>query len=359
MLNNPSMGFKYQSAAQLLEQAVQYVGVLPEQLDDQKRIFAIYSLNEILKSWCNDKTIQFNIIHSMVKLQSNVPAYVLPKMIYQVLDCTRVISKRLTDGVASGLGGGNPSLAFDKDLNTACTQTLENGTIGLQFSTPQIVNYVGVLSNTTKEYFLNIEISNNGTDWISVYRMKRPDFFEGIKNESAIYWIKVITPQPSTYIRIREMGGAILDITELYFEQYQSSIYISDISQDSYDALSNKNTGGLPTTYTTLKENEQVIVTVWAVPDEQTLSYNNQSILMDFRCLQSPLDINYLKYPLAINENFLPALRKKLSYEISLAWKPEISALLKQEYLEEFRKSLATDSDGGNFVITLPYVTLD
>jgi hypothetical protein len=359
MLLNPSMGFKYQSTAQLLEQAVQYVGILPQQLDDQKKIFAIYSLNEILKSWCNDKTIQFNIIHSMVKLQSNVPAYVLPKMVYQVLDCTRVVSKRLIDGTPFATGGGNPQNVFDKNLNTSCTQTVPNGSIGIQFSNHQIVNYVGILSNTTNEYLLNIEISNNGTDWISVYQMKRPDVFKGIKNESGIYWIKILTPQPSTYIRIREINDEILDITELYFEQYQSSIYINDISQDSYDSLSNKSTGGLPTTYTTLKENEHVIVTVWAVPNEQTLSYNNQSILMDFRCLQSPLDINYLKYPVAINENFIPALRKRLSYELSLAWKPEISALLKQEYLEEFKKSLSTDADGGNIVITLPNVTFD
>lgn len=356
MLFNPAHSFKEMSAADLIEQSFQYVGILPAQIDDQMRNTALYALNEIQTQWCNDYTIQFNLIHSIIKLQPNVPSYRLPSPVYKTLDCQRVLVNRLTAGVPFSSSGGVAANAFDNSFATSCTQTTPNGSIGIRSGvinpgTPIVINYIGVLSNVTRNYQLAFEASLDGIEWIPIQSMKRVEEFSGIKNDISIKWFPMLAPLSLPYWRIREFGGATLDICEIYFETLQSSFYIKPLSQDSYDALAQKPTTGYPTTYAVLKENDNVVVYMWGIPTESML---NPTMMMDFRTLQYPVDINYIHYPININQKFLKPLRANLTYELSIIFKPELSQALKMDFLESFNKALNTDADVGDINIMLP-----
>jgi hypothetical protein len=277
--------------------------------------------------------------------------------VYKTLDCTRVLTERQNTGITFTSAGGNPDFAFDGNFATACTQTAPNGYIGIDITTataqpsPTQIKYVGVLSNVDRQYRLIVECSDDGLQWFPAYTMQRPQMFSGLKNAEYIVWFPIINPLNKTQWRIRELDGATLDICEIYLEKFMQSIYIAPISQDSFDALSFKTEVGLPTTYSILKKANQMYVFIWATPDSSNIQ---QTTLLDFRTLKYPFDINYLFYPIEIDQKYLKALRCNLTYELARIWNPAQANEFLNDFNVAMKEANKNDADIGPLNFNYP-----
>jgi hypothetical protein len=120
-----------------------------------------------------------------------------------------------TARVLSGYGfssSGNAANAFDENNLTACTQTAPNGYIGYNFNgTPNIL-WTGILSAATLTYTLVIEYSFNSMQWMEYTTIPAQTY-----PSSEIVWLTGDGYPSGSSWRIREVGGATLNISELYF----------------------------------------------------------------------------------------------------------------------------------------------
>lgn len=364
-LPNPRYNFTTISAREIIDQAYLYLEIIPAEIDQLKVKSALFSLNEILSTWINKGILQFNEEIFPVKLQNKVLSYNLSPEVYDIYDVTLASVGRQRNGTYSSSAGGIAQNAFDDDLNTACTQTSPNGSIGIIFSPlnasdsfyPPRVDYVGVLSAVDAEYTLVVEGSSDNINWQPLVTNVRTQVFKGIRNESAIVWYAVKSAIPYQYLRIRETQDATLNITELYFETYINSRYIEGIGRSRYMQISARGNAAAPSLFCLYKNNNFLTINLYGTPSNLPVNqdYANLQGWQNFLiCRGSSLTytINYLKDPVNINPRFIGSLRSMLSANLALQFKPEKAAMLQQIADETFRAALYNDSDGGKLFLS-------
>lgn len=361
------------TAVTLIENAMRMCGVEPTTMDISEKNFALYLVNEILTSWANLPTMQFNEDYVVIALENNEPSYALPNGVYNVLDCNRVILNRIFQGIPIA-SEGLPAFAFDADLNTMVIQTTTNGWIGMQFqeTSPlgtipkeRSIRYVGILSGVSQDYWYVIEVSYDGVNWNTIAENDlRPVHFSGAPTKNDIVWYYVDVPKKAPNWRVRCKNDQVVLMRELYFMEEVNSVSMGPISQSSYQSQSNKTSNGSPNSYTLNKTKSGAFLTVWPIPSnltEQTPSItpgdgvqNNQYNHLVARSLSFPLSANYMRDPLQINRKFIPALRTSLSYYLSLRYAPDKSMNLKQDMMKEIQLVIGEDADQGSVTFDLP-----
>lgn len=357
-LPNPRYNYTQITARDLIDQAFLYVGISPAEIDQLRTKSALFAINEILSSWINKGILQFNEAIIPIKLQNNVASYTLSENIYDVYDVTKASVGRRRTGLPYSTAGGDAASAFDDNFNTSCVQTSPNGSLGFNFLDPETpeyprIDYVGVLSGTNSEYTLIIEGSDDQITWVPLLENTRTEVFKAYKNASGIVWYSIKSPQPFKYLQITETGGATLNITELYFETYINSIYITGIGRSNYMQIAAKMTQATPSLFSMAKNKDNITLTLRGVPNNLPVNqdYTNNSFANNFLiCRGASLNytVNYLHNPLEINSRFIGALRSALSAQLSILYKPEVAELLRAESIQMFNKALANDNDGGS-----------
>ena len=170
----------------------------------------------------------------------------------------------LPTGTAASSAGGTAANAFDGTLLNACTQTSSNGNISLAYSTTTQITSVGVMSNTTQTYALVFEKSiDSGATWSTVYT-------PSVQSYTAGQWVYFDLDQQlstTTNFRIRETGGATLDILQLAFGTGPSDQPIARLNKDDYFNFSNKTSQERPLQYWLDRQRVQPVMTLWPVPD--------------------------------------------------------------------------------------------
>lgn len=110
---------------------------------------------------------------------------------------------------------GTAANAFDGNLATTCTQTSADGNISYDFGvdTTKTIVRVGIVSFVTRTYNLVFEYSDaNATNWTTMVDPASQSYTAGV----AVYF-SLSTPITARAFRVRETGGAILDLAEVYF----------------------------------------------------------------------------------------------------------------------------------------------
>jgi len=167
-------------------------------------------------------------------------------------------------GTAVSSAGGTAENAFDQTLLNACTQTAPDGNISLSYAAATQISNVGVMSNTTQTYTLVFEKStDNGATWTTAYAPPAQSY----PANQWVYFDLDAQLATTTDFRIRETGGATLDILQLVFSNSPSEQPVARLNKDDYFNLNNKTSQGRPLQYWLNRARVQPVMNLWPVPD--------------------------------------------------------------------------------------------
>ena len=214
----------------LIRDAFERIGILGEFTEPLKLDSARRSINFLLLSWM-DKTINLWTLQSAyLGLITGQRQYTLPPTVSNVIQANLRTSTRQLNGTAAStvrqLGGvpasdagGVAANAFDGDPLTSCDQTPNlNGAISYDYGlgNTQIITIVGVTSFITRQYTLFVETSVDNAVWVPLFNIPIRNYLAG---QTVVFNVSdFAVPIARRAYRIRENANAILNITELYFE---------------------------------------------------------------------------------------------------------------------------------------------
>lgn len=325
--------FGSQQSEQIITDAYERIGVLPAEITDQQIRTAQRSLNYILSSWLNRGlnlwTVQFN----MLTLVANQNSYALPATTVDVLEVTLRNSQRNLGGTAFASSGVAQN-AFDANAATACTQNAINGNIGYNWGQASYaISMVGIQSNATLVYKLTFEYSNDNVNWFEVLSPPAQTFTIGVN-----VWFIVPVPTPGTYFRVRETGGATLNIQELYFNTALNDLLITAISRSEYMSYTQKQQVGQPTCFLVDKQISPRIV-LWPTPNAQinALFFSSSNVIQDIGTMQ-----NQAQIPVRFMEPLTGGLAHKLAIK-KAGFDLNKLQILEGSYEKELKLALAED----------------
>lgn len=319
---------------QFIIDAYERCGILPDIITVEQIQSAQRSINLLLSEWINRGLNLWTVKQSMLNLIANQNAYTLPTATSDVLEATIRTSTRNLGGTAFSSAGGNASNAFDNNPNTACTQTAPNGYISYNWGTnvQYAINMVGIQSNATLTYTLVCEYSNDGATWFQVLAIPAQTYTIGINA-----WFVVPVPTLGQYFRVRETGGATLNIQELYFNTSLQDTVVTRLSRAEYIALPIKNQTGRPTSFYVDRQNNPVIY-LWPTPTSQ---YNN----LFYTRVEQIQDIGQMTNMADIPQRFYEALTAGAAVKLAIKYMPTRLEMLRQEYEMAFNLAAREDSE--------------
>ncbi len=249
-------------------EAYERIGLEYSAIDKLKTDSFLKAANFTLASWTNNKggLNLYTVQEGMIGLIPNKNSYYLPPGLIDILDATTRYSIRNLGGTPFSSAGGTASNAFDGNPATACTQTAPNGYISYNWSTgTYAIQLVGIQSNVTTTYTLVFEYSNDGSTWTQAGAPVAQTYTYG-----EISWFSISVPTPGSYFRVRETGGATLNVQELYFNSAVRDTIITRLSRSEYTAIPPKNQTGRPSNFIVYR-NIPPFVRLWPTP---TVQYN-------------------------------------------------------------------------------------
>jgi len=128
--------------------------------------------------------------------------------------------------------------------------------------------------------------------------------------------------------RIRETGGATLNISEIYFNNNVLDMPISNVSRYEYLTYPNKNLEGRPSIYY-LDRGMDSVLNIWPTPSVQynCLQYSYEKVMQDVGLYTKTIEIPSVLYPTAV---------LGLSFKLALKFNPEMADMLRAEYEQSF-----------------------
>lgn len=304
---------------QLILDAYERIGVIPALEDSQKIKSAQRSLNFILQEWATKGNNLWTIRYGMIGLTPNQSAYSIPVNGIDLKTVAIRQSNRNLGGTPASDPGGDASLAFDGNPNTACTQTGADGYISYNWgSSTNVTSMVGVQSNASVSYTLACECSSDGNNWTTLKEIPIQVYPEG-----QIQWFSIPVPTPSIYFRIQETGGATLDIQELYFNTNTQDLTITRMSEAEYTSNVQKNIVGRPTGFYVDRQISPIIY-LWPTPSAMynNLYFSYWNTLQDIGSMLDSAEV-----PARFLEPLCAALAFKLAIKNQLALRMPIEAV--------------------------------
>lgn len=336
MSTSGTLNFSSTQSEQIIVEAYEKVGILPDLITAQKIVSAQRSLNLILSEWINRGLNLWTVRQSMLNLIANQNSYLLPFGTSDVLEATIRTSTRNLGGTAFS-SSGVASNAFDNNPATACIETAPDGYIGYDFgqNSQYAIAMVGVQSNVAITYNLVLEFSNDNITWFSGLLTGAQTYATGNN-----VWYVIPVPTLARYFRIRETAGATLNIQELYFNTTLQDTIISRISRSEYISYPQKNQKSRPTSFYVDRQINPTIY-IWPTP---TNLYNN----LFYTRISMMEDIGSMVNMAAIPQRFYQALCCNLALELSLKVSDlplEKITILKGLADESFNKAAREDSE--------------
>lgn len=298
--------FSSPQSEQIITDAYERIGIIPDALTDQQITTAQRSLNFILTSWINRGLNLWSVQQSMLALTQNQSSYQLPFDCIDILEATNRTSNRNLGGTPFSSAGGIAANAFDGNANTACTQNAPDGYISYSWGLARYaIAMVGVQSNETLTYRLEFEYSSDGINWFFVIGAVSQVYASGV-----IKWFVMPIPVPASYFRVREIDGATLNIQELYFNTTVKDTIITRQSRSEYVSIPNKSQTGQPTSFYVDRQ-IQPVVNIWPTP---TAQYNN--IYFTYTAISQ--DIGSMTNNPPVPSRFLESLCAALAFMLAI-----------------------------------------
>ena len=310
---------------ELIEDSFESNGIMPDMITPQQVRTITRSANFILTNFTNRGLNLFQVKQEVLNLIAKQSTYLLPIATNSILEATLRTSNRPLGGTAFSSAGGVAQNAFSNNPLLATTQTSPDGYISYDYGTNNnyAIQMVGVQSNATLTYTLVAEYSIDNINWITSISMPAQVYQAGVN-----VWFVVTIPFNARYFRIRETGGAILNIQALYFNNNLYDTVISPISRSEYVAYPNKNQTGRPSLYY-LDRQINPTVTLWPVPipPYSMMFYTRSRLIQDFGTMQDTVEIS---------QQFFQAFRDELKLEVARKYNAENIAQYEKEAQASF-----------------------
>lgn len=273
---------------------------------------AILSSNLLFVEWVNRSLPLWPIQKTVINMNAGQPTYYLPSGTFDIWQITRATLTRQLSGTPFSSEGGDAENAFDGDSSTACTQTAPDGYISYDYGSGNgnSIVYVGIQSNTITNYTLAIEYSYDNTNWITAQNTGLQSYYTGIP----VWYVLNVSPYARAW-RIRETGGATLNIQEIYFDVPNQSLPMLRISMADYAYRTNKTFQAPPTSFL-VERNVNPTLTVWPTPDT-TFNY----FLINY--MRQIQDLDELNQNVDVPQSFLDAYVHGLAARLSIDYAPD------------------------------------
>lgn len=165
-------------------------------------------------------------------------------------------------GATLSSSGGVADYASDNDIETSCDQTSPNGSITTLLDTPIFISTLGVNMKAAATYTLVFEWSNDLVSWTTVLSPGAVAYTAG-----EWHWYDLDPQINAQYWRVRETGGATLDVAEFVVAGNPNEIPFARLNQDDYTNLPNKAFQGRPLQFWLDRKVNQPVMRLWPVPN--------------------------------------------------------------------------------------------
>lgn len=216
--------------------------------------------------------------------------------------------------------------AFDRDLSTACTQTLAAGNIQLELDTATAATTFGILPNTLPSgspWTFVIEASNDGITYFTL--------IDETAGEAVIAgeweWFDIQNANAFSHYRLRATGTTILDVTEFAIQNVPQEIpFYHTLNRTDYSNLPDKTSPGRPTQLWYDRRRTIPELEIWPSPEEQftfaQITGYVQSQIQDVGLMTDELEVPDRWY-MAIESNLAKQLSRKIK-EVKIELIPQI-----------------------------------
>ena len=242
MATSGAYNFQNSSVNILIDKAYERLGTLPPLITAQKINSAFTAINLLLSEWTNRGLNLWTVTRDILTLNANQISYNLPDNAIDILEASVRQSVRELNGTPFS-SSGVAANAFDNNPATACTQNAPDGNIGFDFGADSsiMLQMVGIQSNANLTYTLVFEYSSDNINWFNALTLQPYEFTTG-----KLKFFELYTPNFARYFRMRETGGATLNIQELYFNDNIVDLLMSPMARYTYEAITNKYVPSLP-----------------------------------------------------------------------------------------------------------------
>lgn len=336
--------FKNFENDELILECFERIGFDGEQLTPVQINSAKRSLNLLLLDWITRDINLWTIHTNYLSLHPFQSVYQLKAEVIDILNVNLRQFNRPLNGTANS-SSGDANNAFDNNDLTACTQDAPDGYISYGYfsnanSLSTVINFIGIQSNVDRSYSLTFEHSSDNVNWQSLQELPAQSYAKG----NAV-WFDIIKPISSPYYRIRETGGNILDLQEIYFTNNIIDLRLSAVSRDTYLSFSQKFNVGRPTSY---YFDKQIVpeLNMWYVPTNQykVVQYSSVNAIEDAGSFLNSAEVPPKMYP---------ALVAGLTWMIAVKYSPETASELKEYYEEAYSIATANDIENVNYTIDI------
>lgn len=327
----------------ILEDAMRACGLSTGEMTPDNWVTARLNLYLYLSALANDGIQLWTIQKYIIGLIPNQQTYSLDLGAVDVLNAVYRSVTTPSNGTPYSSAGGTASSAFDGDIATACTQTSPDGYIEYQFSQAFSPVMVGILPNGNATYNLVYEYSNDGITYTTVYA-------PGSLSYTDLVWdLHDIDPVISAlYWRVRETGGATLNLTEVMFGASPYEINIARLSNDVWANQTSKWQPGLqPLQFWVDRQVTYINLKIWPIPTSclnQIVTYRRRQI-QDVGTLTNKLEIPQ-RWQSAINAGLADRLVMRLDYPMEKRQEAFLrKPILQQAALEEYTRASMEERD--------------
>jgi hypothetical protein len=211
----------------IIREAFERIGILGEYVEPQKLDSAKRSIDFLLLEWMSKSINLWTLSHKYLYLATGQGQYTLSNTVSNIIQANLRTYTRQLNGTASSyirqLNGtpaassGVAANAFDGNPATACTQNAADGNISYDYGVgvTQPFTTLGITSEVTRQYTIIVEYSDDNVAWQALQNIPVQNY---VANTNYVF--AITNPVESRAYRIRETGGATLNIQELYFTIY-------------------------------------------------------------------------------------------------------------------------------------------
>lgn len=291
MATSETVGQTIFTTQKVIDHAYRRAKIPAELITAEKLASALDLLWLFLQEQSSEGAPVWRIDRQLVGLKQAGRTLTMPLGAVRVLNANLRTLQRLS-GTYTTSSGGDPDLAFDEDVQTACTQTAPNGNIAVQFDTNVIITNVGLLPNASGTWDFVYEVSEDGVAWETVAVFTD----QTVTNREWLWQDLEITVLPSyAYFRVRATDGTTLDVRELYVANTPQAIPMAPLNKDDYFNLPNKDFQGRPVQYWQDFDRVQPVLNLWPAPNEaanfQQVELQLQLAIQDVGTMRQELDI--------------------------------------------------------------------
>ncbi len=200
--------------------------------------------------------------------------------------------------------------AFDLNLDTTATSTVQNNFIGLQYQQAQPVFYVGwnayAAGGGTTTYNLAYEVSDDNVTWTTVETFPEVT----LSDRQWQYFNIAITPN-HLYYRLRETVASTFTVRQIVFSTSQQVIPLSRLNRQDYWNLPNKQFPSARSLQYWFDRQIEPSMYLWPVP-------NNDFQMFQLVVEKQMEDVGSLTNQIYVPDRWINCVQKQLSHSMSL-----------------------------------------